>query len=80
MASAALEQLREKALELSELDRAALAHDLLVSLDGPPDSDANDAWSTEIERRIAEVDAGSVQLVDAEEVSRRVAERVRGNR
>jgi len=69
MASAALDQLREKALELSELERAALAHDLLVSLDGPPDDDASEAWSAEIEHRIAEVDAGSVQLVDAEEVS-----------
>ena len=79
MASVALEQVRNKALELSEAERAELAHDLVISLDGKPDLAAADAWDAEICRRVLEVDEGTVSLVDAEEVSRRIQARVRGN-
>lgn len=79
MASVALEQLRNKALELSEAERAELAHDLVASLDGKPDPGAADAWDAEIVRRVTEIDEGTVTLVDAEEVSNRIRARLRGN-
>lgn len=79
MASVALDQLRNKALALSEAERAELAHDLVASLDGPPDPDAAEAWDAEILRRVVEIDEGMATLIDAEEVSRRIRARVRGN-
>ena len=44
MASAALEQLRVKALELSETERAELAHELVASLDGDAEADKLDRF------------------------------------
>lgn len=79
MARVALEQLRNKALELSEAERAELAHDLVASLDGKPDPGAADAWDAEILRRVTEIDEGNAPLVDAEEVSKRIRARMRGN-
>lgn len=34
----------------------------------PPDQDIESAWSKEIERRLAEIDAGSVELIPWEDV------------
>jgi toxin ParE1/3/4 len=41
------------ALRLDDEARAELAAELLASLDGPADPDAESAWDAEIERRIA---------------------------
>ena len=41
------------ALRLHEDARAELAAELLASLDGPADPDAERVWDVEIERRIA---------------------------
>ncbi len=79
MASLILKQLRDKALELSEAERAELAHDLVMSLDGKPDAGTPEAWDAEILLRLAEIDEGKVSLIDAEEVSNRIRARVRGN-
>ncbi len=65
MASVALEKLRNRALELSEAERAELAHDLVASLDDKPDPGAADAWDDEILRRVEEIDQGTAALVDA---------------
>ena len=48
MKSAALVDLRTKALELSDSERAELAHDLVASLDGRPDAVSAEAWDAEI--------------------------------
>lgn len=40
-----------QALELSLDDRAELAAELIASIDGEPDPDAEAAWAAEIERR-----------------------------
>ena len=75
MGSAALKSLMDKAMALGENERAELAHELLISLDGPVDVTAPEAWSAEIQRRVEEIDAGSV-LVDAEDVVRRIQNRI----
>ncbi len=80
MASVALRQVRDQALELSQNERAELAHDLLESLDGPADDKHDAAWDSEIQRRVAELDAGTVDMVDADEVARRVRRIVRPSR
>ena len=78
MSSTALEKVRSEALSLSEVERAELAYNLVTSLDGPPDSDAEEAWDLEITRRLSEIDAGTAKLVDREEFRRRM--RARANR
>jgi hypothetical protein len=50
------------ALRLVAETRAELAAELLASLDGPADPDAEAAWDAEIERRIAAIEAGMIRL------------------
>ena len=71
MTNPVLQQLRDTVLGLPGEDRAELAHELLASLDGPPDVAAETAWAATIEHRVAEVDAGAVELVDGDELMRR---------
>jgi len=76
MASVVLDRLRSEALSLSEAERAELAHALVTSLDGAPDTDAQDAWGKEIARRIAEVEGGTAKLIDRDEFRRRMRGRL----
>ena len=76
MGSPTLEKIRSEALDLSESERAELAHNLVASLDGPPDPDVEKAWDTEILRRLAEIDSGTANLIDREEFSRRLRARM----
>lgn len=75
MVSVVLDRLRSEALTLSESERAELAHALVSSLDGAPDADANDFWDREIVRRLAEIDAGTANLIDRDEFRRRMRSR-----
>ena len=54
-------------LQLPAEERARLALELLRSLDRDPDPDAAAAWDAEIERRGAEVDAGSADTMTLDE-------------
>ncbi|HEV7587838.1 MAG TPA: addiction module protein [Longimicrobium sp.] len=66
-----LRRLETEALELPSGERAQLAKSLLVSLDDEPEEDLDEverAWEVEIRRRIAELDAGTAELIPAEEV------------
>ena len=65
-----LEILELEALKLTPGERAALAQRLLASLD--EDSEIEDAWAAEVERRIAEVESGAVQVIPIEEALARV--------
>jgi len=58
--------------------RAELAAELLDSLDGPADPDAEAAWDVEIERRIAAIEAGTVKLEPWETVKRRIEKEILG--
>jgi len=78
MSSTMLDRVRNEALELSESERAELAHDLVLSLDGPRDPLAAELWDAEILRRVDEVEAGTAQLVERDEFKRRMQERLRG--
>ncbi|MDP4917854.1 MAG: addiction module protein [Haliea sp.] len=68
MNTAELENLRTAALELTEVERAQLASDLVASLDGPADADVAAAWDVEICRRINEISNGTASLLDVDEV------------
>ena len=58
-----LENLLKKALSLDEKDRAWIAGALIESLHGEPELGAEEAWQAEIRRRVAELDAHSVETV-----------------
>ena len=53
---------------MSAEDRARLAEELSESLDQEPESEVEAAWDRKIERRVAEVESGTVQLISADEV------------
>jgi putative addiction module component (TIGR02574 family) len=62
-------------LKLPEEERARLALELLRSLDGEPEQGVVDAWDTEIERRGAEVEAGTAETITLEEYREHVRQR-----
>jgi putative addiction module component (TIGR02574 family) len=63
-----VEELSARAKTLSAEDRARLAEELLESLEQEPESEVEAAWDREIERRVAEVEAGTAKLVSAQDV------------
>ncbi len=67
-----------EALRLDPDSRAELAAELLASLDGPADPDAEAAWAAEIERRVAAIEAGTVKLEPWENVKRRIEKQILG--
>lgn len=68
-------ELFEKASILSDKDRATLAGLLIESLESEIDPDVEEAWRVEIERRLAELDAGTVQTVPWEVVRAKLLRR-----
>ena len=64
--------LLDAALQLSVEERAALAGELIQSLDADVDPDAEAAWSAEIHARLARVDAGFAKTVSWSEARRRI--------
>ena len=72
----ALSELKEKASQLSEAERAEFALSLLESLDGPSDPGVEEAWLLEVERRVGEVERGEVQLIPGDEVFARLRSRI----
>jgi putative addiction module component (TIGR02574 family) len=77
MTSATFKHALDIALALPAEERAALAHDLLASLDTAPDADASQSWGAEIATRLDELESGQAQTVGAEEALRRIDERLR---
>lgn len=66
------------ALRLEPERRAELAAELLASLDGPADPDAEAAWDVEIERRVAAIEAGAIRLEPWADVKRRIEKEILG--
>ncbi len=64
--------LYERAMNLTEQDRAELVGLLLETLDIEEESGVGAAWLQEIERRVAELDSGAVKSVPWSEVRARV--------
>jgi putative addiction module component (TIGR02574 family) len=60
------------ALRLDPDARAELVAEILASLDGPADEDAESAWDAEIERRIHAIEAGEIPLEPWDSVKRRI--------
>jgi len=65
-----LDELKAEAMKLSPEARAQLAHALLLSLDDLSEAEIEKLWLEEAIRRAEEIEAGKVQLREAEEVFR----------
>ncbi|MDB4981146.1 MAG: hypothetical protein JWM82_1898 [Myxococcales bacterium] len=66
--SGAAKEVLKAALRLSPRSRAALAEELLESLDGSGCGKLSLTWEAEIDRRIADIEAGRVKTIPAEQV------------
>jgi putative addiction module component (TIGR02574 family) len=66
------------ALRLDLDARAELAAELLASLDGPADPDAEAEWAAEIARRVRAIEAGTVKLEPWPDVKRRIEKEILG--
>jgi putative addiction module component (TIGR02574 family) len=69
------EEILQQALQLPEEDRERIAESLLGSIHSSDESTFEEEWGPEIERRIAEIDAGKVQLLPGDEVMARLRAR-----
>ncbi len=65
------------ALGLPEPDRVKVAEELLATLEGKPQKDADAAWADEIERRTGEIEQGKVKSVPWSKVKKSAMRRVR---
>lgn len=65
-------QLLVEALRLTDEERAALAGELIDSLDSEVDPDAEAAWAAEIRRRVSELEAGRAKTIPWSEARRRI--------
>jgi putative addiction module component len=69
----ALESLLEQALRLPDAERGKLAMQLLRTLEPEEEDEVSKeeweaAWSAELDRRVREMDDGSAELLDGDEV------------
>lgn len=72
------DELFKKALQLDESERAALAGMLIDSIDSDVEEGVEAAWMIEIERRIAELDAGTAETIPLDAVRDGLRRRLRG--
>jgi putative addiction module component (TIGR02574 family) len=68
-------ELFEEAMRLAPEERATLMRLLIENLDADSEEGVEDAWRVEIERRMAELDVGSVQPIPWEELRARLYRR-----
>jgi putative addiction module component (TIGR02574 family) len=71
-----ISEIEKEVRGLDRLEQERLLRALLEELEGPPDSDAEQAWLEEVQRRSAEFDAGLVKAIPADEVFDRVRARL----
>jgi putative addiction module component (TIGR02574 family) len=74
------DKLRKEALALPLDERAALAKELLLSLDEGAEAGAEEAWVEELDRRAQAVADGTVTLVDWADAEKRISARLKARR
>lgn len=75
--SNAAKKLLEGVLKLGLKERARVAAEIIASLDGPADPDADKAWGKEIQRRADLYFSGKMKSVPMEEALARIGARKR---
>ncbi len=76
--SKAVQSVLADALRLEPDGRAELAAELLASLDGPVEPNAEAAWDAEIDRRVQAIEAGAIGLEPWSDVKRRIERDILG--
>ena len=64
-------ELLQRALTLSDSERAELAGNLMASLDTVVDEDVDAAWQAEVSRRWRDIQSGKVKTIPWGEVQRK---------
>ena len=64
------EEVRDEAMSLNPEERSSLAEDLWDSNRTAEELEIDRAWTVEVERRVAEIDAGLGTLIPGEDVIR----------
>ncbi|TQE98349.1 MAG: addiction module protein [Spiribacter salinus] len=72
MTTEAFEKLREQISTLSESERAELAREFVMSLDGPCDQAVEQSWDDEIVRRVSQVKEGRADVLTREEFQKKM--------
>lgn len=62
----------EEALKLSPNERAEVVEQLIASLEEAPETDVEQAWQEEVQRRLQQVERGEVKTIPWEEVQQRL--------
>ena len=70
--STKMKQVIEEIKELSAQERALVAHCLISSLENKQDEDVDNAWGELAEKRLKELEAGSVQARSWSEIKKGV--------
>ena len=65
----------DEAMRLEPQERSTLMRLLIEALDADTEEGVEDAWRVEIERRMVELDSGSVETIPWEEVRARLYRR-----
>ena len=68
-----IKELHQKALELSNDDRADLASWLLAGLEEVSPDDFHDAWAKEIAKRVNEFDTGKAETISSAAAKERIS-------
>ncbi|MFY0663929.1 MAG: addiction module protein [Natronospirillum sp.] len=76
MTTETLNHLRSQISTLSESERAALARELIMSLDGPRDDSVEQAWKDEVIRRVSEVKSGKATLLSRDKFRTKMRARI----
>jgi hypothetical protein len=71
-----IEELMREALQLDPADRAAIAHELLNSLETLSEAEIEQLWLDEALRRNAEIEAGVAHTIPADEAIARARARL----
>lgn len=68
--SVLMQEVSNKAFNLSPEERAELAHELIISIDadGDMDREVEAAWDVEIEKRVKEINSGKAKGRVAEDI------------
>lgn len=78
MSTATFDRLKAQILTLPEAERAELAHDLIASLDEPSDGSVSSEWDREINKRVAQIEAGNAKLVNRDVFRKRMELKLKG--
>lgn len=72
------EKIKKQALELSDKERAALAHLLIDSLHSEKENETEKVWADELKKRIDQFEEGTVTVKPWSEVRKRAEDLING--